>query len=276
MKLFIYRIIAFLWIFLFNSFAFSSSQFDTARFIEIPSLMGTDISRIQQLYFKKCAQFSRSGTLCTLTEHDIFRNGKSDNILVFRGEPNQFPSPATSSYFRWATSATGYCSLCNKESIVTELLIDLRKLSASFLSTAKFRPQDRSWADVNGKTLEVLSEGNTSPVEIISRIHKQGSGLYFEGTNRLFDPLVSFSASPQIALQFAKTKEQIGVVYLVSIEKKKLKEVKKENCKDLIPEVGRIYDLNACMDDVLNQSEFELNVFMYLPKDYFIGKISGM
>lgn len=231
------------------------------------------------LYQAKCVHTTNPPHPCFLTEKEVDpRNGRANHILLFRGEPKLNPLPLTSSFYRWALDNKDVAckGTCSSSSLMTYLFEAARKLSPVGDNESLFyRHQDKSWRNDSGKVVPGTLSRNDTGLEVLARTHKIGSGLYFEESkNKLFDSMVSFSFDPLVADLFAKQKEnKQGALWIASVPASAVLFMKGSECKNLIPEIGKVYDFNGCIDTALNDLEIEVNAVIYLPGHYYYHRL---
>lgn len=226
-------------------------------------------------YQAKCVYPPQVPQPCFLLEQDINPKGRVDRVLLFRGESSIKSQPVTSSFYRTAKSESGFCRSCD-ESELTKYLFDVgTPLEKGFELPVYLRRQDLSWRDMNGRLAALNNENKKTLIELLAIRHKIGAGLYFEeGKQPLFDPLISFSYDPFVADLFGGiSQKKEGVLWIVSVPKSALNIVKRKDCQKQSLVVGKLYDFNACIDEAISQQESEINAYLYLPKDYYFGKI---
>lgn len=230
------------------------------------------------LYQTKCIHAKNPPHPCFLTEKDVdTKRGRADHVLLFRGEPSLKPLPATSNFYRWALSTSAVCTdNCTSSAMMTYLFDVSRNLSPVADNEALFfRDRDKSWRDDSGDLVRGNLTRGDSGLEVLAKTHKIGAGLYFEDDKKkMFDPMVSFSLDPLVADLFARMKENNGgVLWIASVPRTAVQFMKGSECKKLIPEIGKVYDFNGCIDTALNELEIEVNAVMYLPSLYYYGRI---
>ena len=252
-----------------TSFA-SPISYEAEAFTHPTASRNLSFESLFNLYQAKCVHVATPVHPCFLTEKDIEpKTGRPGYVLLFRGEPSLNTLPATSSFYRWARGSV-------RSDMMTYLFDVARNLSpVADNQSLFFRHQDRSWRDDSGNLVRGSLARGSSGLEVLAKTHKIGAGLYFEeAKNRMFDPMVSFSLDPLVADLFARMKENnTGVLWIASVPKTAIQFMKGHECKKLIPEIGKVYDFNGCIDTALNELEIEVNAVMYLPSLYYYDRI---
>lgn len=275
------RVLFFIFLGVFSlSFSATANSFsyDTDAYLKPKSSRNSNFETFFNLYQAKCVHLENPPHPCFLTEKDVDpRKGRADYVLLFRGEPSLNTRPLTSSFYRWAVESKVACTdNCSNPVLMNYLFKAAGKLSpVEHMESLFYRHQDITWREDSGKLVPGSLARSDTGLEVLAKTHKIGSGLYFEDKKtRLFDPMVSFSFDPLVADLFARQKEnKQGALWIASVPKSQILYMKGSECKNLIPEIGKVYDFNGCIDTALNELEIEVNAVMYLPSIYFYDRL---
>jgi hypothetical protein len=227
---------------------------------------------------------------CYLLESDVLPQGRKDQILIFRGEGQTYDQPLVSSSVRQAMKNAILCPApCNNAKLSTVLNSQISKLSFEQGDLKKpfaFEEESQSWhfipedsSDEVVSNKPVTGSKHISPVRLLKAKHSAGADLFYVDANKtlsLYDPYVSFSASPYVAIHFTEKSEGdsnprifVASVPLKNIDRSsKCSNFQKE--KDLVP-------LSTCLpQDALHfGAELEFDAIFFLPSDYLLKVYSA-
>jgi hypothetical protein len=218
---------------------------------------------------EKCSRYSGQANRCLLTEQELDPDGRPDRYIFFRGESKERKTIVTSAYARWAFSKTGPCKDgCTSQRLKDEFLTDLKALPLFASGTRIFQTSDRSWR------LTHQTETAISPEQLMWDIIARhlvgyasiGSDLTMNDTAEMFDPFISFSASPYIAETFAGASSP-GVLLMISVPKAHIERPSADECQLRNFDPAKFYDLYPCFG-AAGSVEAEYDAFLSLPKEY--------
>jgi len=198
------------------------------------------LDRLREAWKKKCPK-REDDSPCFLTEEDVGL-GHSQNVLLFRGEPDRFPTPMTASILRDLAKPSN--TLCPASCTFEKLSTNLAAIFSELIGKVKVvdRPggwfpllyyvqKDKSWKELDGsqptdklylKDLEAPDQKKSlTKLNLVADSHViyAVSMLLTDGSISAPDPLVSFSPSPEVALHFTGTKGKTGRLFVLSVPK---------------------------------------------------------
>lgn len=220
--------------------------------------------KIERTFQKKCAPTYIG---CVLTEADLDPRGSSSNILIFRGENRAYKTPVTSSLYRWMIGTADLVHALNDVQVASEMVYSFMRNDLG--------PQNEF--DSASRTFDRASSAPRAKLRVLSSNHLSLEGLKIVNTNSeqrfVFDPFVSFSLNPLIALQYTRVRGMVnpeGRLYVASVPSEKFVSLRGSVCDEEVPlDPSMIYDINKCAHgDDASDSEGERDAAFYLPAEY--------
>lgn len=247
--------------------------------------------RASNAWKKKCPRAERD--ICLLTEADVYPGGRTDYVLLFRGEEDRYPSPGSSVLLRHIAknSASNLCpSPCTIENALTFIGNELSRLLKTYsfnhdeIVKVTFNEVDGLWYEegfdddteqIILKPLMPLHESKSkerqpTPMELMASSHLNLAGVatYDGKENKLLDPFVSYSRSPDVAYKFTRNEnkplEHFGRMIIVSVQKNWLKP---ETCEQWLGKPGTAVEIYPCLYFFRGDfsSEYEVSLISHTP-----------
>lgn len=237
------------------------------------------LKKLSILWVQKCENSGQES--CFLTEADLYPDGSSENILLFRGEAKRNKFPAVSSLFRYVLADEYLCDgFCSFESLIFKLDSMLRDLarSESFATdeyvSVRFYENGGQWSEDgmdendNYKSLPLTKpkagELLPSPLSLMANTHINEGGVGIATTaNGLvnFDPFVSFSADPRIALKFThdhrRPSKEAGRFIIISAPRSA---ANPSVCEGRLSSAGSLMNILPCVSYMADDYHHELEV----------------
>lgn len=252
--------------------------------------------RIRKIYKEKCKidyQISQKNCYLKISDLDPQYAGAEDRVLLFRGEPKIYPTSGLSKSLRSSTLCSDDCSLKKYVRILAKNLSKLMISKYDFLSDRYVFSEEQWWKVPSYFSLKVgfSKSGLTamtetpnadlqyySTTELMAADH-MASPMFYHADQKnssviqAYDPLVSYSISPEVAYSFSTfdtNENATGRVIMLAVPESKI--VWNFPCdKSLIQSFSfdRLYDIASC--NVGHQDyieELEVNAILVTQPNY--------
>ncbi len=262
--------------------------------VDVSASVPLELAQLRPIYEKKCGEVTSE---CFLNECDIgLPNCHADHAILFRGEGRLFAEDVSSGLKRTCDGGSSFCGPDRESSLenLRSALDRLRPLAKvpSENREIVFVPEKEKWVYrytkggdddmhriVQGKNAKRGSKA-LQFMQILFLMHQNDAFLnYLESENEVvpLDPLVSFSANPNVAIGFANQYHALYYDdYAEHVDPPRLVVVSvapgdwTSECGEVTPDEGKFLKARNC-GDYNGYREAEYPVFYSVRPENYIG-----